>query len=105
MPLGRASSSTVMRARRVSSGPVEQRSTSLGATGLLVLLVAGIVLALSWLVPFPEIVLATTWLIALAAMAPVIGSAIREARAAGTGVLAAVGKSFKALGRFVFWFF
>lgn len=105
MPLGRASSSTVIRAlpREFRAGGAAKHFPR--GDRLLVLLVAGIVLALSWLVPFPEIVLATTWLIALAAMALVIGSAIREARAAGTGVLAAVGKSFKALGRFVFWFF
>jgi hypothetical protein len=42
---------------------------------------------------------------ALAAMVVVIGSAFREARgAAGIGLLAAVGRSFKTLERFVFWF-
>lgn len=71
---------------------------------MLVLITSGIVLALSWLLPFPEIVLAAAWLIALVAMAVVIGSAFREARAAGIGLLAAVGRSFRALGRFVFWF-
>lgn len=84
---------------------MEQRNTFLGATGLLVLLVAGIVLALSWLMPLPEIVLATAWLMAFAAMTLVIGFAFREARTAGIGFLAAVGKCLKALGRFVFWFF
>jgi hypothetical protein len=84
---------------------VEQRNTFLGATGLLVLFVAGIVLALSWLMPLSEFLLATAWLIAFTAMAVIIGSAFREARAEGIGFLAAVGKCFKALGRFVFWFF
>jgi hypothetical protein len=84
---------------------VEQRNAFLGATGLLVLFAAGIVLALSWLLPFPEFVLAAAWLVAFAAMAVVIGSAFREARATGVGLFAAVGKSFRALGRFVFWFF
>jgi hypothetical protein len=89
----------------MSSPPTEQRNTFLGAIGLLALFAAGIVLALSWLSPFPEIVLGAAWLVALAAMAVVIGSAFREKRAAGTGFLAAVGKSLRALGRFVFWFF
>jgi hypothetical protein len=40
----------------------------------------------------PEIVLATAWLLAFAAMAVVIGFALREARAAGIGFLAAVGR-------------
>jgi len=70
-----------------------------------VLFVAGLVLALSWLMPLPEFVLATAWLIAFAAMAVVIGFAFREARAEGIGFVVAVGKCFKALGRFVFWFF
>jgi membrane protein implicated in regulation of membrane protease activity len=70
---------------------------------LLVLLAAGIVLAFSWLVSFPEIVLAAAWLVAFAAMAVVIGSAFREARESVSSP--PVGKSFKALGRFVFWFF
>lgn len=89
----------------MSSPQAEQRNTLLGAIGLLALFAAGIVLALSWLLPFPEIVRAAAWLVALAAMAVVVGSAFREARAAGIGLLAAVGKSFRALGRFVFWFF
>jgi hypothetical protein len=89
----------------VSSLPAERRKTFLGAVGLLALFAAGIVLALSWLLPFPEMVLGTAWLVALAAMAVVIGSAFRTARAAGAGLLAAVGKSLRALGRFVFWFF
>ena len=89
----------------MSSSPAEQPNILLGASGLLALFAAGIVLALSWLLPFPEIVLAAAWLVALAAMAVVVGSALREARAAGTGFLAAVGRSFRALGRFVFWFF
>jgi hypothetical protein len=55
--------------------------------------------------PLPEIALATAWLMAFAAMAVVIGSAFREARAAGIGPLAAVGRSSKALGLLVFWFF
>jgi hypothetical protein len=84
---------------------VEQRNTFLGAARLLALFVAGIVLALSWLMPLPEIVLATAWLMAFAAMAVVIGSAFREARAAGIGFLTAVGECFKALRRFLFWFF
>lgn len=89
----------------MSSQPAEQRNTFLGAIGLLALFAAGIVVALSWLVPFPELVLEAAWLVALAAMAVVVASAFREARAAGTGLLAAVGKSFRALGRFVFWLF
>lgn len=84
---------------------MEPRNTFLGATGLLVLIAVGIVMALSWLLPFPEFVLAAAWLVALAAMAVVIGSAFREARATGVGLFAAVGRCFKALGRFVFWFF
>ena len=82
---------------------MEQQNTFLGATGLLALFVAGIVLARSWVMPLPEIVLATAWLLAFAAMAVVIGFAVREARAAGIGFLAAVGKGYRALGRFAFW--
>jgi len=83
---------------------VDQRNTWLAVTAMLLLFAAGIVLALSWAVAFPGVILATAWLVAFVAMAVVIGSAFREARAAEIGFLAAVGRSFKALGRFVLWF-
>jgi len=84
---------------------VDQRNTWLAATAILLMFAAGIVLALSGAVAFPGVILATAWLVAVVAMAVVIGSAFREARAAEIGFLAAVGRSFKALGRFVLWFF
>jgi hypothetical protein len=89
----------------VASPSLDQRNSVLAATALLVLFAAGIVLALSWAVAFPGEILATAWLVALLAMAVVTGNAFREARSARIGFLAAVGRSFKALGRFVLWFF
>jgi hypothetical protein len=83
---------------------MDQRRTWLAATALLVLFAAGIVLAFSWAVAFPGVILATAWLVAFVAMAVLIGSAFLEARYARVGFVAAVGRSFKALGRFILWF-
>lgn len=83
----------------------EQRSEWIGAAALGVLLVAGFVLAFSWAVDFPNSVLAAAWLIAVAAMAVVLVAAFRDSRADGVGPITAVGRSFRALGRFIFWFF
>ena len=87
------------------SEPVDRVNRLLPAAALLVLFAAGVVLALSWTVTFPGAVLATAWMVAVLASAVVIGSAFREARADGIGVLAAMGRSIRALGRFVLWFF
>lgn len=89
----------------MSSPSADQRSGFVGAVGLVALLASGIVLASSWLLPFPGVVLVAAWVIAISAMATVIVYAFRESRAAGTGFLTAVGRSFKALGKFIAWFF
>jgi hypothetical protein len=83
----------------------DRRFSPLGAAALAALLAAGIVLACSWFVPFPGLILAAAWLIAVAAMAVVVVSAFRESRAAGTGFFTAIGRSIKALGKFIVSFF
>jgi len=89
----------------MNSPAADQRSGLLSAAGLVAPLAAGMALASSWFVTFPAVVLLAAWLIAFAAMATVIDYALRESRAAGIGFLASIGRSFKALGRFIFWFF
>ncbi len=81
------------------------RDTVIGAGGLAVLLVSGLVLATSWLVPFPEPVFLTAAVVALAAMSAVLIAAYRTSRSSGTGVPSAVGRSLKELGKFCFFFF
>lgn len=89
----------------MSSSSPDRRSSFVAVTALLALLAAGIVLASSWFVTFPSLVLGAAWLIAVAAMGVVVVHAFRESRAARTGFFTAVGRSFKALGQFIAAFF
>ncbi len=67
--------------------------------------VAGIVIAMSWLVSFPGPVLIAAWLVALVAMVAVFVSAFQDARRSGRTVRATLRHSLKGLGSFLFWFF
>jgi hypothetical protein len=89
----------------MSSGTAEQRRVLPVVVGLVVLFAAGLVLASSWFVTYPAAVLSAAWLIAFVAMAVVFLFAFRESRATGTGIFVAVGRSIKALGQFIWWFF
>jgi hypothetical protein len=89
----------------MSLGTADQRSALPGVGGLVVLFAAGLLLASSWFVAYPVAVLSAAWLIAFAAMAVVFLFALRESRATGTGIFVAVGRSVKALGQFIWWFF
>ena len=76
-----------------------------GCVALAALLVAGIVLGLSWLVVFPEPVLLAAWLIAFVAMIAVAVAAGFESRRLGYGPLRTIRQIFGDLVRFVLWFF
>lgn len=76
-----------------------------GPLALVALFAAGIVLAASWLVEFPESVLVAAWLIALAAMVTVAIAAGIESGREGHGPIRAISHMFGNLGRFVFYFF
>jgi hypothetical protein len=89
----------------MSSTATSRRRALLGATGLVTLMASGLVLATSWFVAFPLLVVQAAWLVAIAAMITVFIAAFREARATDTGFLTALGRSFKALGQFIFWYF
>lgn len=77
----------------------------LGVAALLALFTAGLILAASWLVDFPDVVPAIAWLVAALAMITVAFAAIRESRRAGHGPFRAIGHMFGDLGRFVTAFF
>lgn len=90
----------------MSAIEADRRRRLLGATGLVALFAAGLVLlASSWLVAYPGAVLLAAWLLALAGMVVVVVVAFRQARATNTGFLGAIGGCFKALGEFVLAFF
>lgn len=73
--------------------------------GLAVLFASGIVLALSWAVDFPESVLALAWTVATVAALVVVVAVWTDSRRAGLGYFRSVGRSLRALGRFIFDFF
>ena len=89
----------------MTSAVTGRLGVGLGAVALAVLFMVGLVLASSWFVAFPEGVLKAAWLIAIAAMVTVFVSAFREAHTTGSSFLGSIGRSFKALGRFVVAFF
>ena len=76
-----------------------------GAAAIVVLLAAGMILAMSWEVAFPSAVLAAAWVVALVAIAVVFVDAVRSSRREGVGVLRTLGRSFREVGRFILWFF
>lgn len=76
-----------------------------GLSALVVLMLAGLVLAFSWAVEFPDSVLAAAWLVFGVAAALVVIATVRESRAAGAGFFRTLGRMFKEVGRFTFWFF
>jgi ABC-type Fe3+ transport system permease subunit len=79
--------------------------TVIGALGLAALLVSGMVLATSWLIPFPTPVLLVAAAVALFAMTAVLTSAYRASRSSGTGVPSAIGRSLNELRKFWLLFF
>lgn len=72
---------------------------------LLVLGIAGLVLATSWAVPYSASVLSTAWMIAFLGMAAATYLGWRDARQQGVGLLTALARSLRALGRFLLAFF
>ena len=82
-----------------------RRDTVVGAVGLAVLLVSGLVLATAWLIAFPAPVFLGAAAVALAAMSAVLISAFRSARSSGTGVRSAIGRSLDELRQFCLLFF
>jgi hypothetical protein len=89
----------------VESPPTFERNSLLCGLALVVLAASGIVLALSWAVPFPDVVLNVAWLVAFIAMTAVFGFAFRHSRISGSGFGTALADSFKALGKFIYAFF
>lgn len=73
--------------------------------GLAVLFASGIVLALEWAVDFPPPVLALAGTVATVAALVVVVAAWTESRRAGLGFFRSVGRSLRALGRFILDFF
>ncbi|MDF2146866.1 hypothetical protein [Knoellia sp. p5-6-4] len=71
----------------------------------LALLAAGLVLATSFLVDYPGVLVYIALLIALEGMTTVVASAWQRSRATGRGVLASLGPSLKPAWRFVLDFF
>lgn len=73
--------------------------------GLAVLFASGIVLALSWAVDFPDLVLDVAWAVAAVAALVVVVASWINSRRAGLGFFRSVGRSLRALGRFILDFF
>ncbi|MDY7541333.1 MULTISPECIES: hypothetical protein [unclassified Cryobacterium] len=73
--------------------------------GLTVLLAAGIVIALDGVVRMPGPIVEVALLVALAAAVTVVGATWVESRRRGIGWVRSLGRSLRALGRFVFDFF
>lgn len=72
---------------------------------LLALCAAGIVLATSFMVDYPDPVLMAAWLIAMAGLLIVISSVWRTSRSSGAGWPSTLGRTLKAAGRFILDFF
>lgn len=82
-----------------------RRDTVVGAVGLAVLLVSGLVLAVAWLIAVPAPIFIGAAAVALAAMIAVLISGYRAARSSGTGVRSAIGRSMDELRQFCLLFF
>ena len=102
------------RIARASVGPVltpeEQRPWSrwplwTAFLGLTVLFAAGIVIALDGVFDVPGPVVELALLVALAAAVTVVGATWAESRRLGIGWVRSLGRSLRALGRFVLDFF
>jgi hypothetical protein len=89
----------------VSSVPANRATTVLVVLSWLALFAAGIILATSFLVDYPDPVLNAAWLVALAGLAIVMVSAWRQSRSQGGNYLSTLGRTLKAAGRFVIDFF
>lgn len=76
-----------------------------GAAAVLALFASGLVIATSWVWRYPGAVELGAWLVALGAIIVVVVSAFRESRRTGDGLHRAIGRSLRALGQFVFWYF
>jgi hypothetical protein len=73
--------------------------------GLAVLFASGIVIALDGVVHVPGPVVEVALLVALAAALTVVGATWTESRRRGLGPVRSLGRSLRALGRFVLDFF
>lgn len=76
-----------------------------GVAGLVVLGIAGMVLATSWVVPFPPSVFLGACAVALVAMTVVLVSAWVKSRREGMTIFRSLLESVRALGRFIHAFF
>ncbi len=76
-----------------------------GPVALALLFAAGIVLAASWLIAFPESVLIAAWLVASAALVAVAVTTGIESRSQGYGPVRTIGRMISNLGRFILAFF
>ena len=86
-----------MNPAAMSADESAKRRAVFGAAVLIALFLSGLVLASSWLLPYPAAVLLAAWLCAAAGMCAVFVLAVRQTRADGTDLLGAAGRSFKAL--------
>jgi len=73
--------------------------------GLTVLIAAGIVIALGGVLVVPGPIVGLALLVALVAAVTVAGATWAESRRRGIGWVRSIGRSLRALGRFVFDFF
>jgi len=73
--------------------------------GLVVLFSAGIVIALDGVVRLPGPIVEVALLVAVAAAVAVAGATWAKSRRRGIGWVRSLGRSLRALGRFVFDFF
>jgi hypothetical protein len=89
----------------VSAEPARRGISPLDLTALLALLAAGIVLATSFMVDYPDPVLAAAWLIGLAGLLTVMISAWRTSRSTGASWSSTLGRTLKAAGQFIIDFF
>lgn len=74
-------------------------------TGLCLLGIAGMILALSWMVNFPRGVMIAAWIVALAGVVAAVALGWRRARADGDGLLQSLRAALRALKDFVANFF
>ena len=94
-----------MRGLGMAQSTSPRRDTVVGAVGLAVLLVSGLVLAVAWLIAVPAPIFIGAAAVALAAMIAVLISGYRAARSSGTGVRSAIGRSMDELRQFCLLFF
>jgi hypothetical protein len=89
----------------VTNSPPGWASDFSTAIAWLGLAVAGVVLATSWLIEYPDAILGLAWVVALLALVAVVVTGWRHSRSSGDSIVVALGKSLRSAGRFVFNFF